>query len=108
MIFVRGEVYRLRAPRDAQRTEQRGPRYAVVVQSDDLPLSTWIVCPTSTSAQPAPYRPEVNFGAGLTKVMIDQMMAINPQRLGDHAGYVRLHEMQAIEHAMRLILGLDR
>ena len=37
---VRGDVYRLRAARDAVGHEQQGPRYAVVLQSDDLNLST--------------------------------------------------------------------
>jgi mRNA-degrading endonuclease toxin of MazEF toxin-antitoxin module len=37
--------------------EQRENRYAVVVQPDLLPLSTWLVAPTSTSARPASFRP---------------------------------------------------
>ena len=45
---VRGEVYRLRSPRGARGHEQAGVRYAVVVESDLLPLSTWLVAPTST------------------------------------------------------------
>ncbi|TAM87040.1 MAG: type II toxin-antitoxin system PemK/MazF family toxin, partial [Jatrophihabitans sp.] len=44
---MRGEIYRLRAPRDARGHAQHGRRYAVVVQSDQLPLSTWLVAPTS-------------------------------------------------------------
>src|SRR4051794_23553898 len=57
---VRGDVHRLRAPRSARGHEQQGSRYAVVVQSDALPLSTLIVAPTSTSARPASFRPEIN------------------------------------------------
>ena len=37
---MRGDVYQLRSPRGTRWHEQRGARYAVVVQSDDLPLST--------------------------------------------------------------------
>jgi mRNA interferase MazF len=41
--MVRGEVFRLRAPRGA---EQRGARFAVVVQADELlALSTVLVAP---------------------------------------------------------------
>ncbi|WP_139811621.1 type II toxin-antitoxin system PemK/MazF family toxin, partial [Mycobacterium avium] len=54
---MRGEVFRLRAPRPARGHEQSGSRYAVVVQSDQLPLSTWLVAPTSTSARAASFRP---------------------------------------------------
>ncbi|MDP5184227.1 type II toxin-antitoxin system PemK/MazF family toxin [Blastococcus sp. BMG 814] len=63
---VRGEVFRLRAPREARGHEQAGSRYAVVVQSDQLPLSTWMVAPTSTSARPATFRPEVEILSGST------------------------------------------
>jgi mRNA interferase MazF len=66
---VRGEIYRLRAPRDVRGHEQSGLRYAVVVQSDQLPLSTWLVAPTSTSAQPASFRPEVDIDAALRLVL---------------------------------------
>jgi len=46
--FVRGDLYGLRAPRDAGGHEQSGARYAVVFQSDDLPLSSGVIAPTST------------------------------------------------------------
>src|SRR5436190_23891498 len=58
-IFVRGEIYQLRKPRDAQGHEQQPARYAVVVQAIYLATSTWIVASTSTSARPTSYRPEV-------------------------------------------------
>jgi hypothetical protein len=35
---MRGDLYRLKAPRGTRGHEQAGQRYAVVVQSDDLPL----------------------------------------------------------------------
>lgn len=45
---MRGDLYRLKAPRDSRGHEQAGQRYAAVLQSDDLPLSTWVIAPTST------------------------------------------------------------
>ncbi|MFA4841099.1 MAG: type II toxin-antitoxin system PemK/MazF family toxin, partial [Agrococcus sp.] len=54
--FVRGDIYRLKAPRDARGHEQTGSRFAVVVQSDDLHLSTWLVAPTSTGRREASFR----------------------------------------------------
>ena len=56
---MRGDLYRLKAARDAVGHEQAGPRYAVVLQSDDLPLSTWVVAPTSTGRRAASFRPEI-------------------------------------------------
>ena len=58
--MVRGEVFRLPALRGARGHEQRGARYAVVVQADEfLGLSTVLVSPTSMSAQPASFRPTI-------------------------------------------------
>ena len=48
-----------RAPRANRGHEQRGTRFAVVVQSDSLPLSTLLVAPTSTSARAASFRPRI-------------------------------------------------
>jgi len=48
MPCVRGDPYRLPAPKDVRGHEQSGSRFAAVVQSDDLPLSTLIIAPTSS------------------------------------------------------------
>ena len=56
--MVRGEVFRLPGSRAARGDEQRGARYAVVVQADEfLGLSTVLVAPTSASAAPTSFRP---------------------------------------------------
>src|SRR5262245_29367472 len=73
---VRGDVYELNAPRGTKGHEQRGNRYAVVVQSDHLPLSTWLVAPTSTSARPASFRPAVEIGGTSTLVLVEQIAAV--------------------------------
>lgn len=106
---MRGEVYRLRAPRDARDTrdpEQRGTRYAVVVQSDLLPLSTWLVAPTSTAARPASFRPEIHIDGNPTLVLAEQVTAIDPQRLGPCVGRLALHEMTELDAALRIALDL--
>lgn len=103
---MRGEVYRLRAPRDTRGHEQAGSRYAVVVQSDLLPLSTWLVAPTSTSARPATFRPEVEVQGRLTRVLAEQTAAVDPSRLGDSVGYLTLDELREVDAALRLVLSL--
>jgi len=103
---VRGEVYRLRAPRDARGHEQRSPRYAIVVQSDQFPLSTWLVAPTSTSARPASFRPEVEINGRTTRVLAEQTAAVNPGRLGDSLGHLTFDELLQVEAALRLVLNL--
>jgi mRNA interferase MazF len=103
---VRGEVYRLRASRHAGGHEQTGQRYAVVVQSDELPLSTWLVAPTSTSARAASFRPEIEIAGQVTRVLVEQTAAIDPTRLGDQFGQVGYDELRQIDAALRLVLDL--
>ena len=104
---MRGDVYELKAPRDARGHEQRGNRYAVVVQSDLLPLSTSLVAPTSTGARPTSFRPEVEVQGKTTYVLAEQTAAIQPERLGQLVGHLSRHEMSAVEEALRLLLHLD-
>jgi mRNA interferase MazF len=103
---VRGEVYRFNTPRDARGHERSGSRYAVVVQSDDLPLSTVLVAPTSTSARPASFRPEVEIAGHTTLVLAEQTAAIDPTRLGASAGYLSFQELRRVEAALRLVMEL--
>lgn len=103
---MRGEVYRLRAPRDASGHEQRGARYAVVVQSDLLPLSTWLVAPTSTAARPASFRPEIDVEGTPTLVLAEQTTAVDPQRLGPCVGRLSLQELMELDAALRTVLDL--
>ena len=103
---MRGEVYRLNAPRDARGHEQSGSRYAVVVQSDDLPLSTVLVAPTSTSARPASFRPEVEIAGRTTLVLAEQTAAVDPTRLGPTARYLTFQEARRVEAAWRLVMEL--
>lgn len=59
--MVRGEVFRLPAPKGARGREQREARNAVVVQADQLmALSTTLIAPTSTGSRPATFRPTVD------------------------------------------------
>jgi mRNA interferase MazF len=103
---VRGEVYELRAPRGTRGHEQGGRRYAVVVQSDLLPLSTWLVAPTSTSARSASFRPEVSVGGRATRVLVEQTAAVDPQRLGEAVGHLTFGELREVDAALRLVLAL--
>jgi mRNA interferase MazF len=104
---VRGDVYRLKAPRDARGHEQRGERFAVVVQSDLLPLSTWLVAPTSTNARPTSFRPEVEISGKSALVLVEQIAAIDPERLGQPVGHLGRREMSDIDKAIRVVLHLD-
>lgn len=103
---MRGEVFQLRTPRASRGHEQSGSRYAVVVQSDQLPLSTWVVAPTSTSARPASFRPEVDIGGVSTRVLAEQAAAVDPGRLGKSVGFLGFDEMRRVDAALRIVLDL--
>ncbi|MGW5686117.1 type II toxin-antitoxin system PemK/MazF family toxin [Nonomuraea sp. NPDC003754] len=104
---MRGDVYRVRAPRDAVGHEQRGERFAVVVQSDAFArLSTLLVAPTSTSAGRAIFRPEIELNGKSTRVLIDQIRSVDIARLGDFAGRLDPEEVQEVDRALHGFLGL--
>jgi len=103
---VRGEIFRLRTPRGSRGHEQAGVRYAVVVQSDDLPLSTLLVAPTSTAARAASFRPEVEIAGRVTRVLAEQTAAIDPSRLGDSAGFLTFDELRRVDAALRIVMEL--
>jgi mRNA interferase MazF len=104
---VRGDIYRLRAPSHARGREQDGPRYAVVVQSDHLPLSTWLVAPTSTGRRGASFRPEITIDGEPTRVLVEQTSAVDPEvRLGQFAGRLTADELRSVDHALLDVLGL--
>jgi mRNA interferase MazF len=80
-----------------------------VLQAGDLlALSTVIVAPTSTSAQPASFRPELTVGNTRTRVLIDQLTAVDSSRLGASAGSLTWEELVEVDRAVQLVLGLTR
>ena len=103
---MRGEVFRLKAPRGGRGSEQAGGRYAVVLQSDALPLSTLLVAPTSTSARAASFRPEIVVRGRTTRVLAEQASAVDPTRLGASVGFLSLEDMRRVDAALRVVLSL--
>ena len=105
--MTRGEVYRIRLPARRGR-EQSGPRYAVIVQADELlGLSTAIVAPTSRSAAPATFRPPIELGGETTRVLVEQLRAVDVERLGRLEGRLTSQEQRAVDEALALILDLN-
>jgi mRNA interferase MazF len=87
--------------------EQAGARYAVIVQADELlALSTAIVAPTSGSAAPATFRPAIDLQGQTTRVLVEQLRAIDIERLGESAGRLSAAEQRAVDDALALVLGL--
>ena len=79
----------------------------MVVRADEfLGLSTVIVAPTSTSARPASFRPALTIGDTDTRVLVEQVTVVDPERLGESAGRLSASELQSLDEALALILGI--
>ena len=106
----RGEIFRLRAPRAVRGHEQAGPpRFGVVLQADELlALSTVIIAPTSTQALTASFRPEVEIEGARTRVLVEQLGAVDPSRLGESHGLLARDELHEVDRALAIVLGMTR
>ena len=103
----RGDVVELRLPQGVG-NEQRGCRYGVVVQSDALlPRSAVLIAPTSTSARDATIRPIIDIRGERTKVLVEQLAALDVSRFGETVAMLQGGEMWAIDDAIELVLGLN-
>lgn len=103
----RGDVIALRLPKGVGH-EQHGRRYGVVVQSDALlPRSVVLIAPTSQSARAASFRPEIEIEGDRTKVLVEQIGAVDVRRLGDLVGRLSPEEQWGIDAALLTVLGLD-
>ena len=104
--MVRGDVHAIRLPRGRGHV-QHGPRYAVVVQADELlELSTAVVCPTSSSTPPATFHPEIVLDGQPTRVLCEMVGAVDATRLGDRVAHLAISELAAIDDALSLVLDL--
>ena len=104
--MVRGDLHEINLP-GRRGHVQHGRRYAVIVQADDLlALSTVVICPTSRSAFPASFHPEVTVLDEPTQVLCEMVGAIDARALGKGIGHLAHDEMQAVEDALLLVLDL--
>lgn len=102
----RGNVFELRLTRGTGH-EQRGKRFGVVVQADELlPRSVVLIAPTSRSARAASFRPEIVIDDDVTKVLVEHVGAVDSTRLGRLVGHVTPEEMWGIDEALLTVLGL--
>ncbi len=104
--MLRGDVYRFKVPKGVGH-EQQGTRFGVVVQADELlPRSVVLVAPTSRSARAASFRPEVEIEGQATRVLVEQVGAVDVARLGKRAGHLSREELWGVDDALLTVLGL--
>jgi mRNA interferase MazF len=101
---IRGAVYQVDLGQANRGREQRGRRYGVVLSEIDWSMVT--VVPTSTSAQDSPFRPQIELMNLPTLLLVDQIRSLDIQYVGDMVGYLTQEDMQRLERAVALYLGL--
>jgi mRNA interferase MazF len=105
---LRGDIHEFHPPRGTGH-EQHGRRYGVIVQADELlPRSVVLVAPTSLSAKPASFRPEIELLGETTRVRVEQVGAIDSGRLGNIVGRVTPEQQWGIDEALITVLGLHK
>jgi mRNA-degrading endonuclease toxin of MazEF toxin-antitoxin module len=103
---VRGDVFELTLPKGRGHV-QHGRRFAVIVQADQtLGTSTRIICPTSTAVRPASFRPTIRIGDTTTRVLCEQVGAVDAQVLTRHVGHLALDEIRNVDAGLELVLDL--
>jgi len=103
---LRGDIHEFRPARGAGRA-QHGRRYGVIVQANELlPRSVVLVAPTSRSARAASFRPEIDLLGEITRILVEQVGAVDAGRLGHLVGRVTPEQQWGIDEALLTVLGL--
>ena len=71
-----------------------------------LPRSVVLVALMSTSARAASFRPEIEVQGEATKVLVEQVGAVDVTRLGSLVGHVTPEQQWGIDEALVTVLGL--
>lgn len=103
--MIRGVVYQI----DLGQTrghEQRGRRLGVVISPSDLPLSVATVVPTSTTAGPAVFRPQLEIAGRTTRLLVDQVRSIDTDYIGEPVDVLTRDSMAQLDHALARYLGI--
>ncbi|MGH3716348.1 MAG: type II toxin-antitoxin system PemK/MazF family toxin [Micromonosporaceae bacterium] len=105
--MIRGAVYRVDLGDARRGHEQRGRRYGLVLSPSDMPWSVATIIPSSRSAQPAIFRPELEIDGVPTRFLVDQLRTIDVTFIsGDPVHYLDRDELTEVEHAVTRYLGL--
>jgi mRNA interferase MazF len=105
-MVIRGAVYRVDLGDAKRGHEQRGRRLGLVMSPADMSWSVATIIPTSTDAQPAIFRPELEIAGNRTRLLVDQIRTVDTDYIHDLVHYCTRDQMMEVEHALALYLGL--
>jgi len=104
---IRGAVYRVDLGDAKRGHEQRGRRLGLVLSPSSMPWSVATIVPTSTTAQPAVFRPTLEVDGQLTRFLVDQIRSIDVGYIhGNPVHFLDRDEISEVEHAVIRYLGL--
>jgi mRNA interferase MazF len=69
--------------------------------------STAAIAPTSTGARPASVRPELEVLGETTRVLVEQVGAVDVSRLGNQIGRVAIEAMWNLDESLATVFGLS-
>lgn len=105
--MIRGAIYRVDLGEAKRGHEQRGKRLGLVLSPSTMNWSVATIVPTSTSAQHAIFRPELDIAGAKTRFLVDQIRTVDVMYIdGDPVDYLDRDELAEIEHAVTRYLGL--
>ena len=106
-MVIRGAVYRVDLGDAKRGHEQRGRRLGLVLSPSSMPWSVATIVPSSTTAQPAVFRPALEINGQETRFLVDQVRSIDTDYIiGDPVRYLERDELAEVEHAVVRYLGL--
>lgn len=107
--MIRGAVYPVDLGDAKRGHEQRGRRLGLVMSIEQNAWSTVTIIPTSTSAQASVFRPEAIIAGRSTRVLIDQIRAIDVSYVtGELVDYLSRDDMAQVDRTLSRYLGLIR
>jgi mRNA interferase MazF len=107
--MIRGAFYAVDLGEAKRGHEQRGRRLGLVISIEQNDWSTVTIIPTSTSAQPAVFRPDVVVAGRETRILIDQIRTIDASYVtGDLVDYLSRDDMAQVEYGLARYFGLLR
>jgi mRNA interferase MazF len=107
--MIRGAAYPVDLGDAKRGHEQRGRRLGLVMSIEQNTWSTVTIIPTSTSAQASVFRPEAIIAGRSTRILIDQIRAIDVSYItGELVDYLSRDDMAQVDHTLSRYLGLIR
>ena len=107
--MIRGAVYPVDLGDAKRGHEQRGRRLGLVISIEQNAWSTVTIIPTSTSAQPTLFRPEVIVAGREARLLVDQIHTIDVSYVaGELVDYLSRDDMAQVEHTLSRYFGLLR